>query len=284
MLFSIVVLAFATFSFFSYRKKIFENAILLSWCFLVVPGVLMITVYLVENFSILIHQRIPEASVTCSFYAFCAVTAVISMNGSAITIAYLTYDLVHTGKQPSHKKVFSGNLIAWVIGVSVAIAFLVEDSFGPYKGLYCCVKEEVYKSFQAGLVFGMFVFSIIVQSYLYTTAYIEVKKKEDNVAGNVSTSASGSNAHAIMRRGIKMVVVFYVCWFLIVVDAAILCADGDLNIWVPVVGAWMAKLEPLLHTALMYKILSRFKKTTPGILAKYKSDNAMTGLKISSAR
>jgi len=262
MLTALCLFVLTLLSFLSIRKKVLENPMVLSWCLLILPGVLMISVYLVQNIRNLMFHQAPETGAICNFNAFCAVTAVVTMNGSSVTVAYLTYDWAHRGKKPSYHKVLAGNFLSWMAGLTISSAFLVKDSFGPYMGLYCCVKEEVYHSFQVVLVFGLFGISVTTQSALYAKSYKEIKRREKAV---VSTSTESESASVIVDRAIEMVSIFYCAWLLIILEAATVFSGKELNIWIPITGAWAAKMEPLVHAILLYKVLSKMKKTATAV-------------------
>ena len=44
------------------------------------------------------------------------------------------------------------NIGSWVFAIVLAGIFLIGDLLGPYKGLYCCVKETNYRQVPTGLV------------------------------------------------------------------------------------------------------------------------------------
>jgi len=238
-------------------KEVLKNPILLAWYLLLPPNVVMSFVYFIEHLDMLIHGTPSTAGSLCNFVAFFAIAAVVSINGSSITIAYLTYRLVRDGKKPDLKVVLTGNGISWGTGLIIAIIFMTGNSIGPYQGLYCCVKESEYRGFRVALIFTTFCVSLSSQAYFYFMAWNLIKKTE---GGALHSTGTVKASRVILHRGIEMVAIFYCCWFIICVDSIIAYNGGKPNIWTSAVGAWMAKLNPFLHSLMMYRNLKRMRK------------------------
>ena len=57
-----------------------------------------------------------------------------------------------------------------------------------------------------------------------------------------------------------MIVIFYLTWILIAFDALATFFGHNANMWTSIVAAWMAKIGLVIHCAVMYQSLKRFKK------------------------
>jgi len=87
----------------------------------------------------------------------------------------------------SDKQVMKWNVCSWIFATCLSAIFLAEDMLGPYKGLYCCVKESHYRAYAVApilIVTGMSAGSMI---YCYLHSYIVIKVAE----GIRAASSSG---------------------------------------------------------------------------------------------
>jgi len=240
-------------------KELSHNSVLLAWYLLLPPNVTMMLAYFIEHLSMLIQGTASMPGKLCTTVAFFAISAVVSINGSSITIAYITCRLVRDGKVPDLRIVLTGNFTSWVVGIVIAIIFMTGNSIGPYHGLYCCVKESEYHGFRVALIFATFCFSLTTQSFFYFRAWDMIQRKEQNtLQSNIRVKAS----RVIMRRGLEMVTIFYVCWIIICVDSIIAYVGGNPKLWTSIVGAWTAKLNPVLHCIMMHRNLRRTRKVS----------------------
>lgn len=237
---------------------------LASWLFLAFPNTVMIIVYLAENLHILAKGSPLSNGPLCQFFSFCAICTVISSNGSSVTVAYLTNILAETRKVPPVKFAILGNISSWISGLIIASILLAQDSFGPYQNLYCCVKEESYKKSSAGLVFAVFSVSISFQLLFYGRSYKSMMKGSEYLP--TQSTARTSTSVAVLKRAIGMVSIFYFSWFLVFLDAALLYAGYKPYVWVSIVAAWMAKLEPLWYCAYLRQTLRRIQKNNAAIV------------------
>mmetsp|Transcript_21317 Transcript_21317/g.27970 ORF Transcript_21317/g.27970 Transcript_21317/m.27970 type:complete len:416 (-) Transcript_21317:532-1779(-) len=249
--------------FFGGNKKtlrdIVKNPVMVAWYLLLPPNMVMTVVYFIEHARQLAMNVESQPGPLCNFVAFWAISAIASLNGASITIAFVTYRLVKDGKKPRLQVILIGNAIAWLVGLTLATIFITGNSIGPYQGLYCCVKEEEYYGFRVALIFTTFAISISSQTFFYYRSYSLIKSTE----GGALQSSGGSARKAskvIMQRGIEMVAIFYLCWFVIALNSIIAYAGGKPNIWVSTIGAWLAKMNPLLHCLMMYRNLKRINK------------------------
>eukprot|EP00638_Chattonella_subsalsa_P005102 CAMPEP_0117756554 /NCGR_PEP_ID=MMETSP0947-20121206/14152_1 /TAXON_ID=44440 /ORGANISM="Chattonella subsalsa, Strain CCMP2191" /LENGTH=412 /DNA_ID=CAMNT_0005576173 /DNA_START=185 /DNA_END=1423 /DNA_ORIENTATION=+ len=240
-------------------RDILKNPVMVAWYLLLPPNMVMTAVYFMEHAKQLATNSESEAGPLCNFVAFWAISAIVSLNGASITIAYVTYRLVKDGKKPRLRVILIGNGISWLFGLTLATIFMTGDSIGPYQGLYCCVREEAYYGFRVALIFTTFAVSISAQSFFYYSSYSLIKSTE----GGALQSSGGSARKAskvIMQRGMEMVGIFYLCWFIIAVDSIVAYSGTKPNIWVSALGAWLAKSNPALHCIMMYRNLKRMNK------------------------
>ena len=101
-------------------KKLFKyirgNVVLVSWCFLLVPGLILVVVFLFEDIIQIYENEIVHEGKLCNFFSFVAIWTVVSSNGSTCTISYLTYLFCKRGKRGDFKIVVIGNACSWVLG------------------------------------------------------------------------------------------------------------------------------------------------------------------------
>ena len=101
-------------------KKLFKhirgNVVLVSWCFLLVPGLVLVVVFLFEDIIQIYQNEIVHEGKLCNFFSFVAIWTVVSSNGSTCTISYLTYLFCKRGKRGDFKIVVIGNACSWVLG------------------------------------------------------------------------------------------------------------------------------------------------------------------------
>jgi hypothetical protein len=239
-------------------KDISKNPMLAAWYLLLPPNMTMTFVYFIEHFVMLVRGTTSHIGGLCSFVAFWAIAAVVSINGSSVTISYVTYRLVKDGKKPELKTILIGNGLSWALGLAIAIIFMTGHSIGPYQGLYCCVKEAQYHGYRVALIFTSFAVSVAAQTYFYYRSWKIVKATESGVLQSTGRGVKASRA--VMKRGVEMVSIFYCCWFIIFVNSIIAYNGQTPNIWAGVVGAWMAKLNPVLHCLMMVRNIRKSRK------------------------
>jgi len=232
-----------------------QNAFFVAYLLLLAPGVLLVAVYLFEDAKQLFNRQNLRDGKTCSFFSFIAILTVVTLNGSSTTIALATYTFTMKGKPPKMRTIMYGNLISWMIGFVVSSVYLASNVFGSYRGLYCCVKRESYDGLMVAQVFLVFGISAAAQIFFYTSSFWEARKHSQ---GGLNAS---NTAVAIMKRGLEMILVFYVSYVLIAIDAAAVFAGMETNIWISIIAAWMPKLEPFWHCFLLHRILKRMAKT-----------------------
>jgi len=202
----------------------------------------------------------------CDAVAFCAVTTVITLNGTSTTIAFLTYRLMTTRKTPSASWAIAGNVLSWLFGILLATILLKERVYGSYRGLYCCVREESLTKIRVALVPVVFASAIIAQTFFYWSSFQKAKAHSGGVATTSfrppepQTGVHQSLAMVILRRGLEMIAIFYLTWILIAFDALATFFGHNANMWTSIVAAWMAKIGLVIHCAVMYQSLKRFKK------------------------
>jgi len=97
-------------------QKMMENSIQLSWFLQTIPSLLMIMAFLIENIAVGFGWASLGTGYFCDAVAFCAVTTVITLNGTSTTIAFLTYRLMATRKTPSASWAIAGNALSWLFG------------------------------------------------------------------------------------------------------------------------------------------------------------------------
>jgi len=118
------------------------------------------------------------------------------------------------GKRGDFKTVFIGNACSWILGLVISIIYLIGGKFGPFRGLYCCVKEELYDGIIVAEVFLVFGIAVAVQVFMYSSCCLEALN-----IGELQNTSAAKTSIAIMKRGLEMIGVFYLSYVLIVVDS-----------------------------------------------------------------
>jgi len=232
------------------------NSLLVSWIFLILPGFLLVVVFLIENAQRIYFREALKNGASCQFSGFIAILTLTSLNGSASTVSYVTYLFVKSGKKPPIEKIIGGNLLSWLAGLGIASIYLYGGVFGPYRELYCCVEKKYYRGTLVAEMFLVFGFSAVFQVFFYTSAFLECRKfsQDNNNGDNCKTSV------VILKRGLEMILIFYMSYSLIAADSAAVFASSHPNIWLSGVAACMVKLEPFWHCLLLHRILNRMCK------------------------
>jgi len=231
------------------------NSLLLSWVFLLPPGLLLVVVFLIENAHQIYYQENLKDGILCQFCAFSAITTLTTLHGSTTTVAYLTYVSVKTGKKPDRIVVIYGNIFSWLLGVGIGCVYLTGNVLGPYRGIYCCVKQQSFRGLLVAEMFLIFGFTALFQLYFYISAYLLAKTHQRQ--GNTSRTRTSS---IIMRRGLEMVSIFYLSYTLINADAVAVFSLNDPPVWLSIIAAWIVKLEPFWHCLLIHRLLKRLQK------------------------
>jgi len=242
-----------------------ENSIQLSWFLQTIPSLLMIMAFLIENIAVGFGWASLGTGYFCDAVAFCAVTTVITLNGTSTTIAFLTYRLMATRKTPSASWAIAGNALSWLFGILMATILLKERVYGSYRGLYCCVREESLTKIRVALVPVVFASAIIAQTFFYWSSFQKAQAHSRGVPTARSTSHEPQGIHqslalVVLKRGLEMIIIFYLTWILIAFDALATFFGHNANMWTSIVAAWMAKIGLVIHCAVMYRSLKRFKK------------------------
>jgi len=241
-------------------KRVKENSLLISWFLLVPPGLLLVLVFLVENSHQIYFKEALQDGVLCKFCAFCAILTLTALNGCAITVAYLTYLFVKNGKRPAPEKAMIGNIVSWLAGLAFSFVYLFGDVFGPYRGIYCCVKQQYFTGALVGEMFMVFGFSAAFEGLFYLRSVMESRKLSQR------NTHANQTSFIIMRRGLEMILIFYVSYVLVAVDSVIIFARLESSIWLSMVAAWMVKLEPFWHCFLLHRILKRIRKSRARVM------------------
>jgi len=201
------------------------------------------------------HNQIVSEGKLCDFFSFIAIWTVVASNGSSCTISCLTYTFCKRGKKTSLRTVFIGNACSWLLGLVISITYLIEEKFGTFRGLYCCVKEDLYDGIIVAEVFLVFGLATAIQVCMYTRCYLQALKH-----GELQNTSVVKTSIAIIKRGLEMIGVFYLSYVLIVVDSIALFAQREPSIWISMFAAWMPKLGPFLHCLLIHRIINRIQK------------------------
>jgi len=233
-----------------------KNPALLSSLFLVLPGILMISVYMMECVNSLVTDKPPSKGRFCNFIALWSLTTVITSNGSSVVVAYATYKLIN-GKKATISMVVVGNFLSFSFGATISAIYLAKGKLGPFLNLYCCVRDDAYDAAVIVPLVAIFVVATLTQTFLHSRSYLNYRKHIGKLRTNTSVT---SKEATIKKRGLQMIFIFYLSYSVIVMNGIIKLWSGTSSVWSHVFGAWMAKLEPTFHCFLLSEILQKVRK------------------------
>jgi len=164
-------------------------------------------------------------------------------------------DRMVLGNPVPDKLVVLYNAASWAFGFCLAGIYFVGDLIGPYKGLYCCIKETRYRAYAVTPSFLVTISAVCLMAHFYWQAYIYIKKSEGK-----RSQAAGEGEKAstlILRRGITLVSCFYICWAVMLTNGFITSVGGQVHPGYDILAAWTAKLLPIVDSVLLMQMLSR---------------------------
>jgi len=80
------------------------------------------------------------------------------------------------------KHVVYWNVISWLFATALAAIFLGKGQLGPYKGLYCCVKETRYRGYAVAPILIVTFSAVLSMAYFYYQSYKSIKNSEEKRA------------------------------------------------------------------------------------------------------
>jgi len=196
-------------------------------------------------------ERLHEG-LLCKVLGFIAIFTVTSQNGASSTVAYVTYLFVKHGKTPPMNTTIFGNLLSWLMGIAIAFIYLSGNVIGPYRGIYCCVKQENYSGILVAEIFLVFAFSLGLQTFLYWRG---LSLSHSSFQLNASRTS-----RVVMQRGLEMICIFHTSYLLIAADAVAVFTRVQTSIWLSVVASCIVKLQPFCHCFLFHHILKKMNK------------------------
>ena len=113
-----------------------------------------------------------------------------------------------TGSPLSDTKLMLMNVGAWAIGGALAMVFLTNDLYGPYKQLYCVVKESSYHLYATLPCFVVTFGAIDAMIYYYYQSYEYIIKNQKSVP---------RDAEVLVKRGFIQGCVFYLLWSIVII-------------------------------------------------------------------
>lgn len=234
------------------RCKVKRNSLVVSWFLLLVPGFLLDLACLVENMRQIYSKERLHEGLLCKVLGFIAIFTVTSQNGASSTVAYVTYLFVKHGKTPPMNTTIFGNLLSWLMGIAIAFIYLSGNVIGPYRGIYCCVKQENYSGILVAEIFLVFAFSLGLQTFLYWRG---LSLSHSSFQLNASRTS-----RVVMQRGLEMICIFHTSYLLIAADAVAVFTRVQTSIWLSVVASCIVKLQPFCHCFLFHHILKKMNK------------------------
>lgn len=122
------------------------------------------------------HGRLTTGT-WCTFSAFVAIMAITALNSGAVCVAYSTWRLVQGNPMPD-KLVILWNIASWVFAIILSSIFAMGGLLGPYKGLYCCVRETEYRAYAVAPIVVVTFTAITFMSMFYYNSYLFIKQAE----------------------------------------------------------------------------------------------------------
>ena len=195
-------------------------------------------------------------TVDCRISAFFAIAQITALNLGAIFIALTTWRMI-VGVRTPDRIILLYVMASWAAGVVLASLFMIGDTLGPYKGLYCCIKEQKYRSYAVLPILLVTALAVFSMCYLYFRSYQRLKQLEER--GTIVSNRINAS-RTVMRRGMFLVSSFYGCWSVIIICGIITAVDGHVPTALDMVGAWMAKCMPIVDSMLLLRMLSRIER------------------------
>ena len=218
-------------------------------------------------------------STWCDLVAWAALMDLTALLGGSIIISYTTWRLV-AGYPVSDRLLILWNLGNWIVAGIVASAFWIEGILGPYKNLYCCVRQDSYRVW-ASVSTLVFIFATsIICAIFYRKAYDKLVYMEKNLVANKSPAHTKAS-RIVVQRGTLLVVLTNLWWSLIIVAGIITAAGGVVPASLDMFGAWLVKCMPLFDSYFFYgmlkKVVHKDAKVNPerdSKLAKARNSNS----------
>ena len=160
-----------------------------------------------------------------------------------------------TGAPVPDKMVVIYNIASWTFGFLLAAVYFYGNLIGPYKGLYCCIRETRYRAYAVAPSFLVTITAVILMAHFYWQAYIYIKKSEGK-----RSQAAGEGEKAstlILRRGVILVSCFYICWSVMLTNGFITSVGFQIHPGYDILAAWLAKLLPIADSILLMQMLRR---------------------------
>lgn len=211
------------------------------------------------------------------------------MLGGSVIIAFATYRLV-AGRPLSDRHLITWNLVNWVAAVVVAAGFWIDGILGPYKNLYCCVREDAYHTWAvASTLFFIFAAGLL-SSYYYAHAYKKLMYLE-KVMTTPQNVAHTKASRIVIKRGTLLVILIYFFWSLIIVAGFIIGAGGTVPASLDMFGAFLVKCMPLFDSLFLQnmikKVIRKDSQVNPerdSMIAKARDSNSLQHLHSPSSK
>ena len=115
------------------------NSITKSFICILIPDACLVLNFLPRTIYTSRLDHIPMNG-WCTFSAFLATVVMVALNFGTVCVSYTTWRLTCLKPVPD-MVIWVWNVVSWVVGIILASLYMISDDLGPYKGLYCCIKE-----------------------------------------------------------------------------------------------------------------------------------------------
>jgi len=219
-------------------------------------------------------------STWCKLVAWAALMDLTALLGGSIIISYTTWRLV-AGHPISDRLLISWNIGNWVASGIVASGFWIDGIVGPYKNIYCCVRQDEYKVWSSTSTLVFIFGASIINCIFYRKAYHKLLYMEKNLANNTSASAHTKASRIVVQRGTLLVFITNMWWSLIIVAGFITAVGGTVPALLDIFGAFLVKCMPLFDSyffhGMLKKVVQKDAQVNPerdSRLAKAKDSNS----------
>lgn len=177
----------------------------------------------------------------CRAQGFLNIAGILALRMAAAINAYAIYRTAQ-GRPLPEQRLFKAHAAAWACGTALAALFGYAGSYGPYKQLYCCLKEDAYEPYATGPCFLVTFSSIVAVLYFNWKAHEQLK---------VHTEVATPEVELLVKRGLVHGLSFYVLWSFVIGAGTVTALGGHVPVLVDMVAAWLVKVEAAVDAYLL---------------------------------
>ena len=115
------------------------NSITKSFICIIIPDAFLVLNFLPRTIYTSRLDQLPDDG-WCTFSAYLSTVVMVALNLGTVCVGYTTWRLTCLKPVPD-MLIWGWNAASWTLGSILASLFMIKDDMGPYKGLYCCIKQ-----------------------------------------------------------------------------------------------------------------------------------------------